>query len=221
MNKVCFVNGSPRGRKSSSMGLIASVGSLLSPQKSEVREITIVESVSCNQQEQDFRLLLGMDSIVFVFPLYIDAIPSSMLDYLWHFDEYVKSHPTEQTMPRLYVIVNNGFVEGEQNINAVQIMRNFASKTGFRWGFGIGIGAGEFVKETKDTIPLKSKLKRSIYEALLKMTESIEMNTIPIYKDMFVKPAFPRAFFMVVANFHWIQASKKSRRKLSKRIWAS
>lgn len=45
----------------------------------------------------------------------------------------------------IYVIVNNGFYEGEQNYIAVQQMKFWCNDNGFVWGQGIGCGAGEML----------------------------------------------------------------------------
>ena len=43
---------------------------------------------------------------------------------------------------KVYVIANNGFIEGKQNEPLMQIMENFCSRSGLEWCGGIGIGGG-------------------------------------------------------------------------------
>ena len=43
---------------------------------------------------------------------------------------------------RIYVIANNGFIEGRQNEPLMQIMENFCIRSGLTWCGGLGIGGG-------------------------------------------------------------------------------
>lgn len=221
MNKVCFVNGSPRGNNSLSKGLVSEISEMLDKKITEIHEICVVESLRYNTMEKDFALLEKMDSIVFVFPLYIDAIPSNLLEYMYKFDEHITNHPhtSSNEPPRVYSIINNGFIEGSQNVNALKIMAHYSSRIRYRYRFGIGIGAGEFIRETMDVIPLKSRLKRNIYDALLKMTTEIESQKTTQQNNIMTNPPMPKFLFMAVANRNWTSKAKKSRKSLSKRVW--
>ena len=42
----------------------------------------------------------------------------------------------------VYVIANNGFIEGKQNEPLMQIMENFCDRSGIKWCGGLGIGGG-------------------------------------------------------------------------------
>jgi hypothetical protein len=43
---------------------------------------------------------------------------------------------------KVYVIANNGFIEGRQNETLMQVMENFCIRSGLEWQGGIGIGGG-------------------------------------------------------------------------------
>jgi hypothetical protein len=43
---------------------------------------------------------------------------------------------------KVYVIANNGFIEGRQNEPLMQVMENFCVRAGLEWCGGIGIGGG-------------------------------------------------------------------------------
>ncbi len=221
MNKICFVNGSPRGNHSASKGLIDKVIGMLSKQTTQIHEICVVESLKQNTVEEDFALMGAMESIVFVFPLYIDAIPSNLLEYMYAFDAYLAGHPQtpDYTPPRVYSIINNGFIEGRQNINALKIMAHYTARIGYSWRFGIGIGAGEFVKETMEVIPLNSRLKRNIYNALVKLSNELESRGSTQHNNIMTNPSMPKFLFMAAASHHWTVEAKSSRKNLSKRVW--
>ncbi len=221
MNKICFVNGSPRGKASASKRLIDKVIEMLDKQVTQTHEICVVESLSKNTTEKDFTLMSTMNSIIFVFPLYIDAIPSNLLEYMYAFDEYLSCQPQtpDYTHPRVYSIINNGFIEGRQNTNALQIMAHYAERIGYSWRFGIGIGAGEFVKETMEVIPLQSRMKRNIYNALVKLTTELESQEITQHNNIMTNPSIPKFLFMATGNRHWTSEAKSSRKSLSKKAW--
>ena len=42
----------------------------------------------------------------------------------------------------VYVIANNGFIEGRQNEPLMQVMENFCNRSGLKWSGGLGIGGG-------------------------------------------------------------------------------
>ncbi len=221
MNKICFVNGSPRGNNSASKKIIGKVTDILDKQISEIHEICVVESLKKNTLEKDFALMGKMNSIVFVFPLYIDAIPSNLLEYMYAFDEYLTGYPQtpDYIPPRVYSIINNGFIEGSQNVNALRIMSHYTARIGYNWRFGIGIGAGEFIKETMEVIPLKSKLKRNIYNALVNLTTELESGEIKQHGDIMTNPSMPKFLFKFMGNRHWTAEAKSSRKSLSKKVW--
>lgn len=221
MNKVCFVNGSPRGKNSASKRLIDKVVEMLDKQATQVHEICVMESLKHNTAEKDFALMRTMNSIIFVFPLYIDAIPSSLLEYMYAFDEYLTSHPqtTECLPPRVYSIINNGFLEGTQNINALQIMAHYAKRIGYMWRFGIGIGAGEYIKQNMDAITMNNGLNRNIFNALVKLATELESQEIIQHSNIMTNPSMPKFLYMFLANRYWTGQSKSSRKSLCKKVW--
>lgn len=109
MNRICFINGSPRGNNSASKGLMDKVSEMLNKQSTEIYELCVVDSLMRNTMEKDFALLENVNSIVFVFPLYIDAIPSNLLEYMYEFHNYIVSHPhtSDYTPPKVYAIINS------------------------------------------------------------------------------------------------------------------
>ncbi|MDF2869233.1 MAG: hypothetical protein K0R05_808 [Anaerocolumna sp.] len=222
MNKVCFINGSPRGINSTSKGLINKVIEMLDMQKTQSHELSVVEWRRKNTKEEDFELMSTMHAIVFVFPLYVDAIPSSLLEFMYAFDEYLTKHPCPQDYkaPKVYSIINNGFIEGKQNINALQIMAHYSTRIGYNWRFGIGIGAGEFMRETMEVIPLKSKLKQGIYNAFTVLTTDLEGQEVTGQNNIMTNPSMPKLIFTAAASRHWIKEAKMSKKTLSKRVWA-
>lgn len=62
--------------------------------------------------------------VLLVFPLYADALPVGLLDFL----KYLEANPPA-VMPRISVLINCGFLEYQQNYLAVRISGCSASAT--------------------------------------------------------------------------------------------
>jgi multimeric flavodoxin WrbA len=215
LKQVCLINGSPRGENSCSRYLIDVIRQLL--EDNGIRS-EIINIVNCQKNysllNENLAMIHQSDCLIFVFPLYIDAIPSHMLDFLDQLDQFHRSQPAQRRQqpfgPRVYAIVNNGFIEGSQNKNALNVMRHFANAFGYYWRFGIGIGGGEFLRKTQKTIPLHSKLKRQVYQGLCQLAQDIKTEEIACANNIFVNPSMPKALFMLVGTHGWVSQAKRN-----------
>ena len=100
------------------------------------------ETVSLSAR-QDFQpileLLPSTEAVCLSVPLYVDGLPSHVVEFLGRAEAYCQSHPCRF---RLYALCNNGFVEGKQNLPALRMLQAWCEKTGMPWGGGLGIGGG-------------------------------------------------------------------------------
>lgn len=131
--KTAFIDCSPKRRFSAS-GFIASVTRIfVSGKKVQLKLRT----------QKDFKTIFSeledTDTIVFSMPLYVDGVPSHVLPFLKEMEVVYKSNNTSKNV---YVIANNGFIEGKQNETLMQIMENFCDRANFNWCGGLGIGGG-------------------------------------------------------------------------------
>lgn len=224
MKKICFVNGSPRSKNSCSQYIIDLLKELLDSNAMQPDDVYIAGCIKSNQEAGAFRKMADADSIIFAFPLYIDSIPSHMLSFLHQFDHYLKNDgfTNGKKGPDVYAIINNGFIEGQQNKNAARIMQHFTSSVGFNWRFAVGVGAGEFMRESKQDIPIQSKMKKKVYRAFMKLKKDIESNEVSCEKNIFSNPVMPRTLFMFAAGRHWVRLGKKNnlkKKELYSRPW--
>ena len=79
----------------------------------------------------------------FFIPLYVDAPPSHVVEFLIQAERYCKSHSCRF---RLYALFNNGFVEGKQNRPALHMLQAWCERAGITWGGGVGIGGGVMLR---------------------------------------------------------------------------
>ena len=83
------------------------------------------------------------DAVCISFPLYVDGLPSHLVEFLSLAEEYCKARSLRF---RLYAIANNGFIEGQQNRTALRILESWCLHSGAIWSGGIGIGGGVMLR---------------------------------------------------------------------------
>ena len=131
--KTVFINGSPKKKFSAS-------AYFLSVQKLFVKGEKVKEVL---RNKKDHNRILDTlndgDAVVFCLPLYVDGVPSHVLAFLKDMEIFCRE---KQLKLNVYVIANNGFIEGIQSEALLQVFRNFCARSGLTWGGGIGIGGG-------------------------------------------------------------------------------
>lgn len=131
--KTVFINGSPKKRFSAS-------GYFLKLQSIFVRGQTIFLRLRRKSDYQKmFDQIINADIVIFSIPLYVDCVPSHVLSFLREMERFCKEHEMEL---KLYVIANNGFIEGKQSAALFRVMENFCTRSNLQWCGGIGIGGG-------------------------------------------------------------------------------
>lgn len=99
------------------------------------------------REEGEAALLASIDRaalILFVFPLYVDALPCLATKAL----AVIAAHRrglADARRQRLVAIVNSGFPESYQNALALAICREFAAQSGIGWDGGLAIGGGGII----------------------------------------------------------------------------
>ena len=131
--KTVFIDCSPK-RKLSASGFVASMTSVFVPgtkKKMKLRTKADHEAILTELEDAD--------AVVFSMPLYVDGVPSHVLSFLKEMEQWYRggNHAIS-----VYVIANNGFIEGRQNEPLMQIMENFCIRSGLKWCGGLGIGGG-------------------------------------------------------------------------------
>lgn len=131
--KTVFIDCSPKKRFSAS-GFIASFTRMFVSGKKVQKKL---------RTPNDFQHVLSeiedAEAIVFSMPLYVDGVPSHILTFLQKMEQIYKNAKKEK---KVYVIANNGFIEGRQNEPLMQIMENFSDRANLDWCGGLGIGGG-------------------------------------------------------------------------------
>lgn len=206
MINVCFINGSPRKQNSGSSYFISELTNLFSD------NVNTKEYFISNIMKDKALLeeIISYDKIVFVCSLYVDCLHSSMLDFMYIFEDSIKEKGNVKL--DMYSIVNCGFIEGTQNEVVLNIMENYCKRLNFNWRFGVGIGGGEFMSTSKD-MPLDSFMKKPVYNGFLALKEDIENNSTNKSDNIFVNAKMPKFLFKFFANNYWKVEAKKNNLK--------
>lgn len=131
--KTVFIDCSPK-KKLSASGFIAGITSAFVFGK---KERVKLRTKSDYQKVSD--TIDNADNVVFAMPLYVDGVPSHILPFMKEIEDCCKE---KQRDTRVYVIANNGFIEGRQNEPLMQVMENFCVRSNLTWCGGLGIGGG-------------------------------------------------------------------------------
>jgi len=143
--KTVFIDCSPR-KKGTASGLIADVTSVFTAGQKHKRRLK-----SGADYDQILNELPDTDNFVFSMPLYVDGVPSHILPFLKEAELRCRENDFH---PNVYVIANNGFIEGRQNEPLMQVMENFCIRSGARWCGGLGIGGGIMMNVTRIMVPV-------------------------------------------------------------------
>ncbi|MGL5347884.1 MAG: hypothetical protein ACRDA3_11080 [Peptostreptococcaceae bacterium] len=197
---IGLINGSPKTKNSNSEYLLSELKTLI-PNTNEIIEFDAKRLLSFD----DYDKMLDCDAIVFAFPIYVDGIPSHLLNTLVELEEHSKLKNTSNTM--VYTIANCGFYEGSQNGIAIEMMKHWCKKCNLTWGQGIGTGAGEMIGTIRD-VPLGYGPKKNLGKALDILANNILENQRG--KDLFISPNFPRFAFKIAGNMFWNSKAKSN-----------
>ena len=133
MEKTVLINCSPKRKLSVSGFLMKCAGVMIRGKKEYLHLRT----------PADYPAILGAlkdaGKVVFVTPLYVDSVPSHMLPFMQEMKAFCMENGLKL---KVFVIANNGFIEGKQNEPLMQVMENFCARSGLEWCGGIGIGGG-------------------------------------------------------------------------------
>ena len=133
MEKTVLINCSPKRKLSVSGFLMKCAGVLIRGKKEYLHLRTPADHGPILQALKD------AGKVVFVTPLYVDSVPSHMLPFMREMEAFCRENGLRL---KVYVISNNGFIEGKQNEPLMQVVENFCARGGLEWCGGIGIGGG-------------------------------------------------------------------------------
>lgn len=133
MEKTVLINCSPKRKLSVSGFLMRCAGLTVRGKKEYLHLRTPADHPAI------LEALRTAGKVVFIAPLYVDSVPSHMLPFMKEMEAFCRENSLRL---KVYVIANNGFIEGKQNEPLMRVMENFCVRSGLEWCGGIGIGGG-------------------------------------------------------------------------------
>ena len=128
----------------------------------ESGEVEILQ-VKTNKQYLNLESKLDkVDNLVFVTPVYVDTIPSTVLDKLVKIENYSKD---KNLNLNIYTLINCGFYESSHCELAQKTFKLFCDKCNFNFKGGLSIGSGVMVAFIRTLIPIGIFI--TIFETLL------------------------------------------------------
>lgn len=200
MNKVAIINCSPREKNSVSNYFMSEL-KIICQDTIEFKDFYLS---NFKRNPMVIYELIEFSKILFVAPLYVDALPGEMVSFMLELEEVIKSKNKHNI--KVYSLINCGFIEGTQNVHAIEMLKIFTKKAGLKWGFGVGIGGGEFMKAS-NSMPLHFFVKKPVYNALLALKNSI-INDTTSTEHLLVNAKIPRKMFISMGNGFWNSKSK-------------
>lgn len=186
MDKILLINGSPRAPKSNSKRYAALFA------KAYQGETAYVE-INKNNHLDICQQLEIYEQVILVFPLYVDCLPVTLLNFLKTWEDYPVG-----TKPTVSVIINCGFFEYQQNHVAVEMIRLFCKQKGLPFGSVLQIGSGEAILDTPFRRMATGKIRKMAKDAA-KRNHSVYHITMPIMKSMFIR----------ASTTYWIKYGEK------------
>ncbi len=196
--KITFINGSPRRERGTSASIIEHM-------RKSVQGSMRTEEVYATGYDIDDKDLMSSviesQNIILVSPLYVDALPSEVLEMMSAFEE------NDLKGVSFMAIFNCGFPEASHNNTAITICKNYSESNGMDWLGGLMIGGGGAI----DGRPLSPNgPERHMVKSLEMVCDSLVGN-LPIPDEAFdlaSRQFFPVWLYMIVANHQWKTRSK-------------
>ena len=145
MDKTVLINCSPKKKLSASGFIMRCAGLMIRGRKEYLHLRTPAD------RQGILQALADAGKVVFAVPLYVDGVPSHVLPFLKEMESFCKENGLRL---KVYVIANNGFIEGRQNEPLMQVMEHFCGRAGLEWCGGIGIGGGVMLNVERIMIPV-------------------------------------------------------------------
>lgn len=187
MEKLIIINASPRAPKSNSKRY-----SEIFMQK--CRRTTEYYALKHDNHKMICSEIEHCSDILFVFPLYADSLPVSLIKFL---KSLIKYPPKNK--PVISIMINCGFLEPRQNCIAEKQMRLFAEQNGYKFGAAMKIGSGEAILDTIFA-PIANMYIHFFAASMAKQRYRNMSFTMPVTKKTFLKES----------TKYWLEMAKKN-----------
>lgn len=211
MKNVILINGSPKvnSKEAVSKLLLDMVQNKICDNETNIAFMDIRQSIKEKKTDQDFKIMLMADALVFAFPLYVFCIPGILMRYIEDYYNFYMQSQSNKVSPKVYAIVNCGFPEPDINLEAVRVIKSFCSHINAKFRFGALIGGGGMLLGAKDA-PFMKKTMKELNQAFSAIEKDIKSTEIETIDNFSIKMNFPRRLYMFAGDKGWIMTAKKN-----------
>lgn len=157
--------------------------------------------------EETFRELASCETVVVVFPIYVDALPSHLLRFFMDWETYRKNR--DGGTCAMYAISHAGFYEGKQCFWSLELLQNFCARAGISWAGGIGLGGSAVLGGG-----MPDSLVKPLYAEVDVLCETmIHQEKRAEYR--WASIGIPRWMYIYCANMGWTADGKRNGLKKS------
>lgn len=207
--RYLFLSGSPRGTRSTSYSILSYLIDQLDLDPTN-NPVLILHKVLRDDKELEslFLKFNNVEYIVLASPLYVDSLPSHVIQFLMRIREFQRTS-VQQNKPKLIAIVNSGFPESAHNHLALDILQKFTEAVGFQWAGGLPFGGGEAVNGTP--ISKAGFRGRKIRPALDTLAGALSRgDDVPDTAIQKIRePLMPKRLYIMAAQSGWKSKAKK------------
>ena len=199
MSRVVVISGTPKARASVSGTIIGRLTQTLGTPVATYRATTLIRPQGMSTALAD---IVDADVLVFVFPLYVDALPAPLVNVLTQLE---RAFAAESNRPRVYAVCNCGFLDATHTRLALAMVESFCHRAGLAWRYGVGVGGGAFL--ASQTANMAPGLAANVFAALDALAHAIARGEGP-RDNVFVQPRLPGVFYRLAANADWRRQAK-------------
>jgi multimeric flavodoxin WrbA len=200
--------GSPKHNGGTSMVIAEYLASRLREIHVDTEIKHVHQAIDGGKEDELFDAIDRADSVVLLFPLYVDSLPSGVVRFFELFLER-KGENGGRGKP-FYAISNSGFPESIQSTVALEICVLFARDTGFAWNGGGAVGGGYLLEgKTLEGSGGRAKNLRAGL-ALLAVSMSLKGGLSKQARDLIGRPLVPKFLYVYFGNKMWRKAAESN-----------
>lgn len=199
--KIAYIVGSPKKKNSTSEKFLIALSEKM-PENNDCWVFTdsLIADSSGEKMSELVEKVVSNDVLVFSFPLYIDSIPSHLINFLEALEGKYKESNKDA---RIYSIINCGFFEPENTDIAVEMIKLWTAHCGLTFGQAVVAGGGGMVPTSKIGEGPLISYGLALDELVKNITDGVGGSTVK------VKPKIPRFVYIFGGNSGWKRSAKK------------
>ena len=137
--------------------------------------------IQTNNHNQILQQISQHQDVILAFPLYVDSLPVTLLDFLKSWQKHPPRH-----QPVISCLVNCGFIVLHQMTVAVEMIQLFCKQKQLSFGSVLKIGSGEAILTTPFRGLVEKKIAR-FAKAIKNHKHQTLQVTMPLPKRIYVK----------------------------------